>query len=217
MSSSTLRRSAVAAIVAILSLVLISAGTATAARLITGKDVKNSSLTGKDIKNKSVGAKDLSADVMASLNAAAGPAGPAGAVGPAGPAGAVGPAGAAGPAGPAVLTDVYAASAPVKGLPNGELEVILDKVLPAGKPYLFTAKLNLQTTGIGQHLCELRSGPDVIDSVTISTTAANSRNEIVMTGVTSSSGLARVSCVVTGGNGVAQQVRLIAIPVANIG
>lgn len=196
MSIDTPRRAAVALLIAILSVVLISAGSATAAKLITGKDIKNSSVTGKDIKNssltgkdirnKSVGAADLSAAAKKSLT------------------------------GPAVLTDVYAASQPVKGMTQDNSTVVLDKILPSGKPYLFTAKLNLSTTGVGLHSCELRSGPDVIDSTVISTTTPNSKNLITMTGVTASSGLARITCTVSGGSGVAQQVRLIAVPVAGI-
>jgi len=57
--------------------VLALAGTATAAKLITGKQVKNSSLTGKDVKNRSLTA----ADFKGSVRGAAGPAGPAGAKG----------------------------------------------------------------------------------------------------------------------------------------
>jgi hypothetical protein len=70
-------RPVLAVLVAVIALLLIGGSTAVAARLITGKDVKNSSLTGKDVKNKSLTPKDFKGSVQ-------GPAGPAGATGPAG-------------------------------------------------------------------------------------------------------------------------------------
>ena len=212
MSSKTPRQAAAVIVIAILGVLLVSAGSATAARLITGKDIQNGSISGKDIKNKSVAAKDLSRSAKKSLTGPAGPAGPAGT--PGGPAG---PAGPTGPAGPAVLTNVYAASLPLEGLIEDTPEVVLSKILPLGKPYLFTAKLTLSTVGVGTHSCELRSGPDVIDTATVKTTTTFSLTPITMTGVTASSGLARISCTVDGGFGAAQQTKLVAIPVASIG
>jgi hypothetical protein len=46
-------------LIAIVAVVLASAGTATAAHLITGKQIKNNSITTKDIKNKSLLKKDF--------------------------------------------------------------------------------------------------------------------------------------------------------------
>jgi hypothetical protein len=57
---------------------VISGGTAIAAtRLITGKDVKNSSLTGSDIRNGSLGVVDLSSAARTTLKGVPGQAGPA--------------------------------------------------------------------------------------------------------------------------------------------
>jgi hypothetical protein len=77
-------------------------GTATAAKPITGAQIKdgsvhgrdraNGSVTGKDVKNGSLTKKDFTG----SLQGVPGPAGPEG---PAGPAGSTGPAGPQGPAG----------------------------------------------------------------------------------------------------------------------
>jgi hypothetical protein len=53
------RKTPLALIAAAVLLVVAMAGSATAAALITGKDVKNGSLTGKDLKNGSVGATDV--------------------------------------------------------------------------------------------------------------------------------------------------------------
>jgi hypothetical protein len=76
-------------------LVLACAGTATAAKLITGKQIKDGTIT----------SKDLSKAVQAQL-AKAGAAGPAGAAGAQGEPGAKGAAGEPGPAGPAGLSGV---------------------------------------------------------------------------------------------------------------
>lgn len=87
-------------IVAVLALVLALGGTATAAKLITGKqiknssltgvDVKNSALTGADVKNGTIGTADLSAAAKKATAGAAGPAGPAGPKGDTGTPGAKG-------------------------------------------------------------------------------------------------------------------------------
>ena len=89
-------------------LFVLLGGSATAAVLITGKQVKNGSLTGADLKNNSVGssvvkdrtllAKDFKPGQL--VAGAPGPAGPQGAQGPNGDPGAPGPAGAQGAQGP---------------------------------------------------------------------------------------------------------------------
>ncbi len=86
-------------LVAAVILVLAFAGTATAAKMITGKQIKNSSLTGKDLKNGSVKAADLSAGAKKTLTGAKGDPG---AKGDAGAAGAPGAKGDTGPSGPPV-------------------------------------------------------------------------------------------------------------------
>jgi hypothetical protein len=84
-------------LIIVVAILAVTGGTATAAKLITGKDVKNNSLTGADIKNRSLGAGELTAAARNALKGNAGPAGTAGAPGAAGPAG---PKGETGPAGP---------------------------------------------------------------------------------------------------------------------
>ena len=93
MPTSMRHRPVVAGLVVAIALLLTVGGTAVAAELITGKDVKNGSLTGKDVKNKSLTSKDFKGSVQ----------GPAGTAGAQGPAGVQGPAGAAGANGPAGL------------------------------------------------------------------------------------------------------------------
>jgi Collagen triple helix repeat (20 copies) len=78
-----------------LALVVGLAGSATAASLLTGKDIKNGSLTGADIENGSVYLGDLTEGAQARI-ADAGTPGNDGAQGPAGTSGAKGDSGAAG-------------------------------------------------------------------------------------------------------------------------
>jgi len=48
-----------ALVVAFIALFVAGAGTATAARLIGGKEIRNNSVTGKDIRNSSLGNRDV--------------------------------------------------------------------------------------------------------------------------------------------------------------
>ena len=59
-----MKRPSAAGIIAVLALVLAMGGTATAAKLITGKDVQNKSLTGKDMKGKTIGKGKLKLDTL---------------------------------------------------------------------------------------------------------------------------------------------------------
>jgi hypothetical protein len=83
-------------VVAAAALVLITTGGATAAGLITGKDIKDGSVSTKDVKNGSLLLKDFKKSERSKLVGPAGPAGPAGGTGATGAAGAAGANGAAG-------------------------------------------------------------------------------------------------------------------------
>lgn len=72
-------------LVAIIAVLLAGVGTATAAKVISGKQIKDGSVTGRDVKDGSLSAGDFSGSV----------AGPRGDQGPVGPAGPPGPAGSA--------------------------------------------------------------------------------------------------------------------------
>lgn len=48
-----------ALVIAFIALFVAGAGTATAARLITGRSIKNNSVTGRDIRNNSLGSRDV--------------------------------------------------------------------------------------------------------------------------------------------------------------
>jgi hypothetical protein len=102
-------------VIACLALSIALGGTATAAVVITGKQVKDGSVAGRDIANRSLTGLDVRdgsltpLDFNGSLQGQAGPAGPQGPKGDRGaqgPAGATGPAGPQGPAGPAGLNGV---------------------------------------------------------------------------------------------------------------
>ena len=104
-------------VVALLALLVATSGTAYAALVITGADVKNGSLRSadlangargvqsRDVKDGSLGAVDLSAEALAGLKGNAGATGATGTTGPAGATGATGPIGAPG------STTTYAAVA----------------------------------------------------------------------------------------------------------
>lgn len=153
MSSRTIRRPSASMLVAILAVVLACAGTATAAKLLTGADIKNSSLTGADIKNKSLGIGELTAAAVSGLKGATGPAGPQGAAGAAGAPGAPGDkgdkgdTGAQGERGPSnafVITDDN------HGIEEADpgSEIVLQKTLPAGS-YVVQAKFALRDKAAG--------------------------------------------------------------------
>src|SRR5215207_6648489 len=92
-----------AMVIACLALSIALGGTASAAVLITGKQVKDGSIAGRDVKNRSLGMNKLSTSAVSSLAGQAGPQGPQGDKGdqgPVGPTGATGPKGETGPAGP---------------------------------------------------------------------------------------------------------------------
>jgi collagen triple helix repeat protein len=85
---------------AVAVLVIALAGTASAARLITGAQIKDGSITGRDIKAGSIGASNLRADAASALRGRDGAPGATGARGDTGPTGPRGDAGAQGVRGP---------------------------------------------------------------------------------------------------------------------
>jgi hypothetical protein len=111
-----------AAVVAVLALAVMGGATATAAKLLTGKDVRNGSLTGADVKDGSIKSRDLAPSLRPRTSTPA--PGPAGANGERGAQGATGPQGETGPQG--------ATGPQGERGPRGEPGPMLD-VLPAGK------------------------------------------------------------------------------------
>jgi hypothetical protein len=94
-----MKRAALAALAAATVLVVASGTGAVAGAMITGKQIKNSSVTGKDIRDGSLLTGDLAPDARAALR---GPAGPPGTPGSQGVPGAPGT-----PGDPASISDGY--------------------------------------------------------------------------------------------------------------
>jgi len=86
-------------IIAVVALAVGMAGSATAAVVISGADIKNNSVSTKDIKDKSLLLKDFKGSERKKLKGATGAQGPVGPQGPAGAAGGTGAPGAAGASG----------------------------------------------------------------------------------------------------------------------
>lgn len=91
------RRPQTSTVLSCAALFVALGGTATAATVITSKQIKNNSVTSADIKNGTLQKGDFKKGVLPS--GAAGATGPAGAVGPVGPAGPAGTPGAKGETG----------------------------------------------------------------------------------------------------------------------
>ena len=98
------RRPSPALVVALVALFVAFSGTATAALVMTGKNIKDGTITGKDVKNRALGTNKLSKSAVTSLKAERGPAGPQGAAGPQGPQGEAGVQGPKGDTGVAHIT-----------------------------------------------------------------------------------------------------------------
>lgn len=231
------RRPQPATVISSIALFVALSGTATAATLLTGAniknnsltgaDVKSSSLTGSDIKNKSLGASDLSASAIKSLKSAgpAGPAGPAGAPGPQGAPGAGGPTGLTGetgqqgPPGPSGILKIYRASLASLNLPANTETQVLAKVVPVGT-YLVTGKLTLTTFNDDIIQCDLMAGNTTVDSTQVRPAAsASARTPVILHAATTAGPASQLRIVCGTGtlaNG-AGQVKLTAIPVDELG
>lgn len=89
----TLRQHAVTITICALFAVLAIGGSATAARLVTGADIKNNTVSSTDIKDRTLQPADFSLNAGRALEGPRGPAGPKGEPGPAGTGGSAAPAG----------------------------------------------------------------------------------------------------------------------------
>lgn len=110
--------------------VLTIAGSATAARLITGADIKNNTVSSVDIKDRTIQVGDFSLDAGRALQ---GPEGPTGDRGPQGPRGEPGPAGTGGSGALTGLQRVTASfpSSAIPGFVNHQASGAVD--CPAGR------------------------------------------------------------------------------------
>lgn len=115
-------RNVLVLIVAGLVLMLSAGAGATAALMITGKQIKDGTVTTKDVKNKSLKYKDFAPKTKTKLRGATGPAGPRGATGATGAAGAQGLPGLSG-------FEIVTQTIPIPGLGSDSITA----VCPAGK------------------------------------------------------------------------------------
>jgi len=210
-----IRRPRASTVIASLALFVALGGSATAATLITGaqvrngsisgKDVRNSSVTGVDVKNGALGSADFGKSTKASAKGARGEQGPAGQAGSAGGQGAPGPDGVAAP-----QTATASANINAGGLDSQ----ILSKVVPAGG-YMVSVKGYMFSPDISQVTCRLFNGDTVADQVDWNATAATGRRmpASLAAVVTASTAPLSVRCQKTGaGAGAFSLVQLVAIP-----
>jgi hypothetical protein len=187
-----LRRNAVA----YLALFVALGGTSfAAATVITGKNVKNSSLTGADVKNSSLTGGDVKnkslrpADFSGSVQGPAGPQGPKGDVGAKGDPGANGTDGAKGdqgdigPRGPS--NGQYITGGDFMNLDDTASGTTLATAgLSYGK-FLITAKVNLDNSGAGAATVDCRllqssGGNDDSASVDLGVNGAQDQDQITL-------------------------------------
>ncbi len=170
-----------ALIVALVALVVACAGSATAASLITGKQIKKNTVTSKQIKNRTLRAKDLHTSAAKTLE------------GPKGDPGAPGPVGQVGP------SDVYSARATTSTAANNT--AVLSLNVPAGS-YLVTAKAMLLYDDAGPSLSEFecRLGTGAVSDRSRSTMSPFNRDTVPFQLTFQSAGTARISLVCDGVN-----------------
>jgi hypothetical protein len=183
MRRTLLRRVSSAHAIALLALVLALGGTATAALVITGADVRDGSLTGADLAAHTIGPREL----QGTRNP--GPEGP----GPAGPQGPPGPQGAPGPQGERGPSTAHSTRVQERAHTGGSFTMAaLD--LPAGV-YAVTAQADLTTFGHEHVDCSVRT-PDartVGDRVVVP--APGGGGQVVLSGVlTTAGGRAELFC-----------------------
>jgi hypothetical protein len=213
------RRPRASTVIACIALFAALGGSATAASVIsgknirkgsiTGKQIRNGSLTGAKIKNGSLGVSDLSRTAVASLRGAAGAKGDTGAAGQPGAQGPPGPPGA-----PGIVTP-QTDSLGNKNLPANSTTTVLTKAVPAGT-YVVIAKLNMFATTTDTVSCDIEAGNVDVDQARWEPAAANMTNPLTMQAVTAASPAEPLEIVCGTAAGVASvsDVKLTAIPVS---
>ena len=164
MKKVSLRRPSPATVLATVAVLGATAGSATAAKLITGADIKNGSVTGADVRNGSLQAGDMSKSLRRQLAKAAA----AGAQGEKGERGAAGAQGAKGDSGGTILQQSQQPSKapsiiatggnddviPITGTDVTTATNVLDVLFPAGK-WDTTAKIGADRTGDTRATCRM--------------------------------------------------------------
>ncbi|EHN11651.1 hypothetical protein PAI11_14560 [Patulibacter medicamentivorans] len=218
----SIRRSRLLALVTALGLVLALGGTATAAKLITGGDIKNNSITGKDVKSRSLALSDLSTSARKALRGQTGPAGPAGpAGGPVGPKGDTGAAGPAGPAGPSGTSSAFANAVASHVVQGAGTRVVQTLSLGPGR-YVINAKLTASSAGTAPTSCTLRKvvGLLTIDQAEFDPSDVGQEIPVAMQGIADLTGGASditVLCFEAGGDLTVSDAKVTAIKVDSVG
>ncbi len=206
-----------ATVLAGIAVFAVLAGTATAATVIDGKQVKRGTISGKQIKNRSLALKELRKGAVNKLRGQTGPAGPAGAQGPAGPQGIAGPKGAAGPQGPAGIVAPLFGEDDTQNVADGDDEIALTVPVAAAGTFVINAKTNIfavQDTALVD--CRIEAGGLEVDSAQWTADSANGRQPVALQAVAAATPAAplRVRCSFDGGNGSVFDTKLTAIPVS---
>jgi hypothetical protein len=202
-----------ATLVVLLAFVVAGTGTATAAKLLTGKNVRDGSLGVKDLSKKArkslKGAKGATGE-----RGSAGQAGAQGAQGPAGPQGLQGATGLQGPAG--IVAPLFGEDAS-ENIGNGADVLLLTVPVPSAGTYVINAKTNLFAVQAATFVdCRVEAGGLDVDFVQWTAGAVNSRQSVSMQAVAAATpaGPPRVRCAYDDGNGTASETKLTAIPVS---
>jgi hypothetical protein len=143
-------------VTSVLALFVALGGSATAALVINGKNIKAGSITGKSIKNNTIGSSKITDGDLLAKDFKAGEL-PAGAQGPQGAQGVPGAPGTNGQNGAPGPSDIYAVGVVSGALGNDSANptTVASLTLPAGS-YLIEAKLFVHSTTDNQVWCHLR-------------------------------------------------------------
>jgi hypothetical protein len=218
--------------IALLALFIAIGGTATAAGLINGKNIKKGTITNKQIKNKTITKAKLSPATVNSLRGQAGspgPAGPAGVRGPAGATGAIGATGATGAAGATgatgttgatgmqgadgVVEPLYAEASPVT-IGGDPVMLSLDDV---SGDYWITAKGSIisHENNVDVSCSIWTDDTDGVDTASAGPLEFNEQVPLSLTAVASAEDNIQLRCEVDdySGAGVIYDAKLVAVPV----
>jgi hypothetical protein len=166
--SLTRTRTRTTIVLAALAAFVLIGGSATAAKLITGRQIANGTITGADVKGGSLGTKHLSRAAIRALQTGkpgargeTGPQGPAGPVGPAGAPGAKGeqgipgPQGPQGPQGPSGIGPVIWSGIGSRIISGSGDRLVAEVDVPAGS-WSFDAKLVVNSASADNIQCLIR-------------------------------------------------------------
>lgn len=225
------RRPSPALVVALVALFVAFSGTATAALVMTGKQIKDGTITGKDLKNRALGTNKLSKRAVSSLKGQRGPAGPQGAAGAQGPQGPTGPQGPQGPQGPAGPGDDTGEIGPSNGFSvnsnsylewTGAPQGVAARALPPGR-YVINAhvRANNDDSAAQSVACRIDLGGNTVGesgTVELAVNGSLDRQVIAITagGTLSAPGVAQLVCDASSSVGNFYGMGLTAVQVARL-